>query len=104
LSITPIIFNAMEKTVYINKEEIGRFRFSHREVLQSPEAVNDRMANLERAMILGNADHCKVKITFEAEEGLKQVETTVWATTKEDVTLKGGVIIPIRCIHEVIIY
>ena len=94
----------MENTVYINKEEIGQYRFSPREVLLSEDAVIQRMASLERAMILGNADHCKVKITFEAEEGLKQVETTVWATTKEDVTLKGGVIIPIRCIHEVIIY
>ena len=38
---------------------------------------------------------------FEDSEGLKQVETTIWATTDKRIILKGGVVIPIIRIHEV---
>jgi hypothetical protein len=59
------------------------------------------MLDLERATALGNVEHNKIKITFEDSEGLKQVETTIWATTDKRIILKGGVVIPIIRIHEV---
>jgi hypothetical protein len=52
-------------------------------------------------MLLGNSEHVKYKIYFTTTEGLKEVETTVWAATDSDVTLKGGIIIPITAINKI---
>jgi hypothetical protein len=54
-------------------------------------------------MILGNTYHAKVKIIFETTTGYYEVEPTVWATTDDFVLLKGGVYLPMKCIHDVII-
>ena len=54
-------------------------------------------------MILGNNYHTKVKIIFECKQGIFQVETTVWTATEDFVLLKGGVYLPVMCIHDVII-
>ena len=59
------------------------------------------MLDLERATTLGNVEQTKIKIIFEDTESIKQVETTIWATTDKRIILKGGVVIPISRIHEV---
>gem|GEM_PF-5483485 len=38
-----------------------------------------------------------------AAEGAKRLETTVWTATEDFVLLKGGVYLPVMCIHDVII-
>ena len=62
-------------------------------------ALRDR--NIARAMQLGNLEHTKCRIVFRDSEGLKVVETTVWAFDKDNVVLKKGVLIPIVRIVEV---
>jgi hypothetical protein len=54
-------------------------------------------------MIMGNTDKKKVGIVFETTEGLRQVETTVWASVKDNIVLKHGIYIPVCCIKDVII-
>ncbi len=85
----------------IPKEQVAQLRFPAGEVLSTAEEKTRRRAELDRALVLGNVDHNKVRITFRDTEGLKQVETTIWAVTEERVILKSGMVIPIRCITDV---
>jgi hypothetical protein len=87
----------------VQKEDIPHLHFVHHEVLPESEFLDKRKHLLYQSMLLGNTYHSKVKIVFETVEGFCQVETTVWATTEDFVMLKGGVYLPIRCIHDVVI-
>ncbi len=92
--------NAVTNALLVDKEIIGNLHFPHEEILSSHELKLKREYELERAASLGT-DRVKIKILFEDTEGLKQVETTVWAVTKDRVVLKHGVTIPINRIHEI---
>lgn len=93
--------DAIKKPVSIEKEKVAELHFPDNEVLLTSEDVQRRTYELERASQLGNGDHVKIKIIFEDTDNIKQVETTVWAVTKERVVLKHGITIPIRRIHEI---
>ncbi|GAB4149632.1 MAG: hypothetical protein Fur0041_22700 [Bacteroidia bacterium] len=86
----------------IEKEQVAALRFPNGDVLTDNEEKNRRKSELERAMVLGNMDHNKVKIIFSDETGPKMIETTIWAVTQERIVLKSGMVIPIRRIHEII--
>lgn len=86
----------------IDKEFVRDLSFPKEDVLDTPEQRRQRRLMLDRALILGNVDHSKVKIYFTDDESLKQVETTIWAVTEERIILKSGMVIPIRRIHEVV--
>jgi hypothetical protein len=90
LSLTPII---------VSKESIAEMQFPSDDVIKNEEQRNARQKDLERATTLGNVEHNKIKIVFEDKDGVKQVETTIWATTDKRIVLKGGVVIPINRIH-----
>lgn len=86
----------------IDKENVGDLSFPKEDVLSTTEERRKRRIELDRALILGNVDHSKVRIYFSDNEGYKQVETTIWAVTEERIILKSGMVIPIKRIHEVI--
>jgi len=86
--------------ILVDKEIVGSLQFPNEEVLTSATEQQKRTYELERASSLGT-DKVKIKILFEDNEGIKQVETTVWAVTKERVVLKHGATIPIKRIHEI---
>ncbi len=67
----------------------------------SKDDIKMRLADLERALKLGNLEHNKIKIVFEDTDGVKQVETTVWGVTDKRVILKQGIMIPIHRIYEI---
>lgn len=92
---------AIQSPTLIPKEQVAQLRFPPGEVLTTPDERMRRRAELDRALVLGNVDHNKVRITFRDSEGMKQVETTIWAVTEERVILKSGMVIPIRCITDV---
>lgn len=87
--------------VMVQKEMISGFRFPDKEVLTSKDEIKIRLADLERALKLGNLEHNKIKIVFEDMDGIKQVETTVWGVTDKRVILKQGIMIPIHRIYEI---
>ncbi len=87
--------------VTVQKEMISGLRFPEKDVLKSKEDIKIRLADLERALKLGNLEHNKIKIIFEDVDGVKMVETTVWAVTDKMVILKQGIMIPVHCIHEI---
>lgn len=90
----------MDTTPIIAKESIKGLTFPK-------AAINDAairstiIAHAERAMVLGNTEHGKVSIIFHSENGKHKVETTIWAANEHDITLKGGVIIPINAIEAI---
>lgn len=85
----------------IEKEQIELLHFSNLEVLNTESEKRLRRRLLYMAMLLGNNYKTKVKITFKAEEGIREVRTTVWLATDENVLLKGGVNIPVSRIVDV---
>ena len=85
----------------IQKEEVAHLRFPVEEVLLDPEDLSIRKMGLFYAAKLGNLDRYKVKITFEDNQVLQRVETTIWAVTEKMVVLKRGILIPIHRVHEV---
>lgn len=87
--------------ITVQKEMISGFRFPEKDVLSSKDDMKIRLADLERALKLGNLEHNKIKIIFEDIDGVKQVETTVWGVTDKRVILKQGIMIPIHCIYEI---
>ena len=92
------------KPTVVEKEAIASFNFPSKEVLVETDDVKIRNMSLQRAIKLGNNQKRKVKIVFEDDQGLKKVETTVWAVTEKNILLKRGVSIPINRIHQVSAY
>lgn len=87
----------------IEKENISGLHFPSRDVLSKKEDKLARTKKLEYAMKLGNLEKRKCKIAFEAEEGEKLVETTIWSVTDKYIILKGNVLILITSIFDIII-
>jgi hypothetical protein len=85
----------------IQKENVPDFSFVSYDVLDNIEERGLRALDLQKAMVLGNGDHVKISISFLTTDGMKKVETTVWAATEESIMLKGGVSIPVHCIKEI---
>lgn len=85
----------------IEKEKIDSLKFPQNEVLSDKELIKQRETDLNRALILGNLEHSKIKIYFEDDKSCKLVETTVWGVTDKRVILKQGTVIPINRVHKI---
>jgi len=85
----------------ITKEDLPSYEIAKGDALSNPVDRGLRKNDLERAMLLGNNEHQKVKIIFESTEGTMAVETTVWEVTQNYVILKSNMALPIRCVHRV---
>lgn len=92
----------MKNIPIIDKENISAIRFSKEEVIPDRSEQIKRSINLFRAMLLGNIEHCKVRIIFKDQNNvLHQVETTIWAVLEDYIILKGGKNIPIKAILDI---
>ena len=85
----------------VEKENIANLIFPEEDVLSSSRERANRVKDLKNANELGDLAQYKVKILFEDDSGPKKVETTVWNTTRQEVLLKYGVVIPIRRVSRV---
>ena len=79
----------------IPKERIPSLTFPRQPVPLSDEEHREIMHKMEQATKLGNAEHGKCRIIFQDDEGLKAVETTIWAYDPENIVLKHGMSIPV---------
>jgi len=86
------------KPELIEKELIPSLKFKESVNINQDPTIHHQ---IEQAVRLGNAYHSKVSITFRDDEGLKRVETTIWAQGSKFICLKGGVWIPISRIVEI---
>ena len=91
----------METALLIQKEEITQLKFPGDEVLSNEADKIILRKKLEQATTLGNIEHNKIKIYFKDVEGLKKVETTIWATGEKNIILKQGITIPIKRIVDI---
>lgn len=92
------VTQVQNKPVLIEKELIPSLTFKKPVDFTQPPGLIDR---LHEATKLGNIHHGKIAIIFQADDGLKRVETTIWATGAKYICLKGGVWLPIARIKEV---
>lgn len=91
----------MRNVPLVEKETVKNMVFPREEVLKNQDSATERRSLLERATVLSNLYHNKVKIVFEDRDGSKMVDTTIWATTEAAIMLKGGIVIPIHRIHSI---
>lgn len=87
----------------VEKENLHSIHWPVQDVLKDTNSQHERMAMLHHATSLGNLDHHKVHIIFEDNEGIKRVNTTIWAITEKRIILKNNRTIPINRIHSVLI-
>jgi hypothetical protein len=94
----------MTRGVLIEKEEIQDLRFPNEDVLIDSMEIEKRQKDLDAAMQMGNNYKGKVQIIFDADDQTFTVETTVWASAGDHISLKGGINIPITAIREVVMF
>ena len=58
-------------------------------------------SELDYAVRLGNEHKGKTTVTFVSTEGVFQVETTIWSVTDKELSLKGGISIPLTSITDI---
>jgi hypothetical protein len=90
-----------EKSKFIEKENVASLTFPEEDVLLTKDELSNREHELNSALKLGNNYKHKVKIYFKDSECNKHIETTVWHLDKINLTIKGGVTIPIRSVYKV---
>lgn len=86
---------------FIDKSEVESLTFPTDDVLRSAIDKEKRRYNLLRATRAGNLEKIKFKIRFADDHCTKEVYTTIWATTEDNIILKRGSRIPINRILKV---
>ncbi len=91
-------------TKKIEKEEVANLNFPSKPIkLRSAEEQKSLVQKLKKAEQLGNLFHNKIEIVFQDEEGLKEVNTTIWAVGEDHILLKKGVFIPVNRIVSIVL-
>ena len=93
-----IMETTTQNITLIEKERIPELSFKIPVVIDQHK---DLEYKLMEAMKLGNLHQGKVAIIFRDDEGLKRVETTIWATGVKYICLKGGMWLPVSRIVDV---
>jgi hypothetical protein len=82
----------------VEKEYIPQLTFLKS---QARNQADNLLEQIQKATQLGNSQKGKVSIFFECDQGLKRVETTIWAAGTKFICLKGAVWIPIANLVEI---
>lgn len=88
----------------VDKSKIPDLSFRKKEILSDPADHAIRSYNLKRALRLCNIYKRSVLVQFETNE-LEPLETEaiILAVTEKYIMLKGGAVIPIRAIFNVVL-
>jgi hypothetical protein len=87
----------------ISQEQIPYQLLSNIEVLESDADQKKRKDQLLKAYQHNRINYSKAIIVFETKDGCREVLASIWEVTDNYVLLKGGINIPIPCIHKVVI-
>jgi len=90
-------------TTLIEKESIPKLSFPKQSIVETKKQLDLLKRKLRRSMILGNVHRTKMRIIFQDEDGVKEVQTTIWAVGDKNIVLKRGVIIPIHRLVDVVL-
>ena len=88
------------ETLLVEKESIPSLSFTDKTRVQQHPNLRKQ---IDKATILGNTHRRKVFIVFEDDDGVKRVNTTIWASGTKFVCLKGGIWIPINRLKEILV-
>jgi hypothetical protein len=86
---------------FIEKEKAGLLTFPQFDVLQSFDEITQREKDLNSALTLGNLHKQKIKIFFQDIISKKHIETTIWQVNSTHISLKGGMVIPVKSIYKI---
>jgi len=86
---------------FIEKEKAGLLTFPQFDVLQSFDEITQREKDLNSALTLGNLHKQKIKIFFQDIISKKHIETTIWQVNSTHISLKGGIVIPVKSIYKI---
>jgi hypothetical protein len=86
-----------ESFVRVDKSEIINSSFNNiEEVLTEYKLIEKRKFDINRSVILGNLFKHKVEIYFKDSDSLKRTSTTIWHADELNISLKGGITIPVK--------
>ena len=88
------------ETLLVEKETIPSLSFKDKSRVEQHPNLRKQ---IDKATILGNTHRRKVFIVFEDDDGVKRVNTTIWASGTKFVCLKGGIWIPINRLKEILV-
>ncbi len=92
----------MKSIAIADKEMLTGMKFPAYDVLFDFAQRIKRSIDLQKAMILGNTEHSKVRIKFYLQDGeAREIETTIWGVTDDFVILKGNITLPVRAIYTI---
>lgn len=93
-----------QKTITkVDKLSVANLSFYKKEALSEKVDQIIRGYNLDRALSLGNLYKSSVLIQFRNASGEAiETEATVWAVTEKYIMIKGGTVIPIKSIFNVV--
>lgn len=91
------------KPIKIEKEKIPFLAFPSGTLPKAQHKILELTSKLLRAMLLGNIEKNKCSIIFKDNEGLKEVDTTVWSFDNQFVNLKGGITLNLNNIEDVVL-
>jgi hypothetical protein len=89
------------KSQFIEKENVSSLSFPNYDVLISLDDIQQRKIDLETSLKLGNNYKHKVKIYFKDTTSNKHIETTVWQLDNNNLTIKSGTTLPVKCIYKI---
>ena len=88
----------------VDKSRIKDLSFRKEEILSDSSDQAIRAYNLDRALRLGNLYKGRVLVQFETVDlEPMQTEATIWAVTEKYIMLKGGAVVPIKAISNVVL-
>jgi hypothetical protein len=86
----------------VNKKNVRvNAKYSLNDVLLSQEEVELRQHNLSHAMKLGVSFKQNVKLYYKESNLHKCIETAILFVNSEHVTIRGGIVLPVRSIYKV---
>ena len=92
---------AQDESLFIKPEEVSTLKFTNEDVLKDEKLRIQRQRDLQKAMVLGNSFKQKVILLFKDYKSNKHLMTTVWHSSSEYISLKGGVVLPVKSIYKI---
>ncbi len=93
------MFEIIPQTV--EKEKIASLQFPEQPLEHTPEKLSYLSKAISKALHIGNKYKNKISIIFYDNECIKEVRTTIWNVTLDDIILKNGVSIPFHRVLDV---
>ena len=89
------------KNTVSSKNNLSINKYDKNDVLLSNEQIEIRNQDLKCAMKLGNNFRQNVKLYYRESNLHKCIETAILFVNNEHVTIRGGIVLPIRSIYKV---